>query len=82
MSFPRKHEDLIAAGYLYRGQGTCRACQAVVLWYRNSKTSKMMPVDYLTREPHWSICPGAKDFRSKKQKREAEKAKQGDLFQF
>lgn len=68
MGWPYKTLDqLEAAGYRYEGTGTCtgETCgDRVIQWWRTPK-GKAIPLDPDTKEPHFSTCPDAKDFKKK-----------------
>jgi len=64
--FPKGHEALVAAGYLYLSASTCKAegCGYQIYWYK-APPGQIMPIDAGTQEPHWKVCCGAKAFRKK-----------------
>ena len=62
MPFPKTHDELIAAGYIFKNGGHCRGCGQKIQWYQTPK-GKVMPLDMDTYEPHWSSCPKADNFR-------------------
>jgi len=75
--FPKGHEQLVAAGYVYLGAGKCKhdECGYEILWYRTPNGMKM-PIDRESKLPHWQVCIAAENFRKKNRKPEA----QGSLF--
>ena len=66
-ALPKTHEGLDAAGYRFSGEGTCRGCDARILWYKTPK-DRPIPLDPETFEPHWGSCPQAAEFRKDKRK--------------
>ncbi|HEY0800681.1 MAG TPA: hypothetical protein VGD54_07545 [Steroidobacteraceae bacterium] len=54
----KTHEQLVAEGFIYRGQRNCKFpnCRGVILVYQNTATKKWYSMDYLTRDPHWMHC--------------------------
>ena len=81
MAIPTKKEDLEALGYLFDNDARCRACGVPIEWWITPNGKKMpmsvrevkdeskafpQPVLRLERIPHFSDCPNAADFRSKK----------------
>ncbi len=60
-------DDLTTAGYRYEGTGTCKGekCGQLIQWWRTPK-GKAIPLDPDTKEPHFSTCPDAEQFRKKK----------------
>jgi hypothetical protein len=80
MSIPQKREDLVAMGYVFDGEGRCKACGAYMEWWITPRGKKMpmsvvdvkdetkvfpQPVLYTIRVPHWGDCPEAASFRRK-----------------
>lgn len=79
---PTSKEGLEAAGYLFDGEGHCKACGVYIEWYITPRDKKMpmevvpvkatdnffAPVKEYQRIPHWSSCPNAADFRKKQVK--------------
>jgi hypothetical protein len=78
---PTKREDLIAMGYVFDNEATCRGCREKIEWWITPKGKKMpmtvaevkdeskpfpQPVLRYDRVPHWGVCPNAEDFRRKK----------------
>jgi hypothetical protein len=66
--FPKGAKELAQAGYIYRGDSICKhpECKALIHWFQHSETKQKMPIDSITREPHWKTCIGADGFRKKK----------------
>jgi len=71
MAIPNNRKDLEELGYVYTGEGLCRGCGAPMSWYTTPK-GKKMPMSFVDDdgeieiiEPHWGVCPKAKDFRKK-----------------
>ena len=77
---PEKKEDLVAAGWLYDNDATCRGCKEPIEWWI-SPAGKKMPMTVQTKKdgegffakslglirvPHWGVCPNAEDFRRPK----------------
>lgn len=79
MNWPRSHEEMGAAGYIYSGESTCRACRARILFYRTPNGGKIPinPKDFTT---HFATCSAAKDFRKVKPRKKERPRLQGDLF--
>ena len=67
--FPKGRAALFAAGYAYLNDSYCKAegCGAIIRWYR-TPAGQIMCVDSITEGPHWECCPGADEFRRKKEK--------------
>lgn len=80
MAIPTKREDLVAMGYVFDNEATCRGCGAPIEWWITPKDKKMpmsvvevkdetktfpQPILRIERIPHWSNCPNAQDFRRK-----------------
>lgn len=69
MGWPYKTlNQLEAAGYRYEGPGTCMGlkCGRTIAWWRTPK-GKAIPLDPDTKEPHFSTCPDAMEFKNKQQ---------------
>jgi hypothetical protein len=80
VAIPEKREDLIAMGYVFDNEATCRGCGQPIEWWITPKNKKMPmsvkevageagpfphPTE-LIRVPHFSDCPEASSFRKKK----------------
>lgn len=82
MTWPKTHEELIASGWIFRGESACKNhdCGAKLLWYK-LPSGQITPIDYITNSPHWMSCAGDQEYR---RKRNAEPAApvdpQGRLF--
>lgn len=73
MKFPATSNELRAAGYEYDNDGVCRGCGAPLEWWITPGGKKMPLVVIKTatikhatddvRQPHFSDCPAAQDFR-------------------
>lgn len=76
MPIPNTRPDLEALGYKYMGEGRCRGCGAVILWFETPR-NKRMPMslqkeefqtdpntDFL--ESHHAVCPKVEQFRRPK----------------
>jgi hypothetical protein len=50
------HDQLVAAGYTWRGYGNCRKCGRRILWYKNPDKI-LVPVDERTFMLHFANCP-------------------------
>jgi hypothetical protein len=81
MPIPEKREDLVAMGYVFDNEGRCRGCGAAIEWWITPNGKKMpmsvkdvkdesksfpQPVLRTIRVPHWSDCPNAEDFRTRR----------------
>jgi hypothetical protein len=55
--------DLTKAGYIFKSDARCKGCQEMIEWWE-TPNGKMMPLDKLTLQPHWSTCPKADRFKS------------------
>ena len=57
-SFPKGPKELSKAGYIYLGDSYCKAegCGALLHWYKYSVTGQRIPVDSITRTPHYLSC--------------------------
>jgi hypothetical protein len=76
MAIPDNSNDLRRAGYEYSNDSTCRGdgCGARIEWWL-TPAGKRMPMSIKivgslaegnrreVLEPHWTVCPAAKDFR-------------------
>ena len=63
-----------------RSKCYCKSCNAAFLWMK-TEAGRMMPVDYKpelenvdkwdpkTMTSHWETCPGAAEFKKKKEKK-------------
>jgi hypothetical protein len=49
------HDQLTAAGYIWRGFGICQHCMKQILWYTNLDR-KRIPVDPKTYTLHFITC--------------------------
>ena len=49
------HEQLVAAGYVWRGESACVKCHARILWYTNPDRH-LVPVDPRTYVLHFISC--------------------------
>lgn len=64
MAFPTTPQEFRDQGYMFKANGTCKACGAFVHWIQTPR-KKMMPINRdLT--PHWNNCPQADKFRKGK----------------
>lgn len=54
--------------YPYSGETVkqCLSCEAMIYFYRNPKSQKLMPVSFETKESHFADCPAAAQFRRPK----------------
>ncbi len=71
MGWPYKTlDDLTAAGYRFEGTSRCRSrrCDREIEWWRTPK-GKAIPLDPDTKEPHFSTCPDAEEFRKKEERK-------------
>jgi len=68
----KSHEQLVQAGYIWKGYGACResGCRRAILFYRNPN-GKLVPVDPETFELHFATCE--KRVRAKREKEADEK---------
>lgn len=64
MPFPKTEEEREAAGYKFMNASECRGCRAPIEWWE-TPNGKRIPLD-LDGEPHWSTCPKADEFRTRK----------------
>lgn len=68
MGFPDSHEALVAAGYRYGGEATCRLCHATIRWYK-TPAGKTIPIDADCKQAHFASCgPYLEQQRKKKEK--------------
>jgi hypothetical protein len=79
--FPEGPKELARAGYIYVNDSKCKdvECGALIHWYK-APSGQIMPIDSITKTPHWLSCPGAARFRRKKKKEKAPDPQQ-ELFQ-
>ena len=76
MPIPDKREDLIAMGYHYENDSTCRGCGQPIEWWTTPRKKKMpMTVkavqpdglfetsERFVRVPHFGECPALAQFR-------------------
>jgi len=62
---PKTAESWTARGYLFDRRGECEACGAKVeFWWSPGRLRKLVPLDAVTLEAHWSSCPNAREFQS------------------
>jgi hypothetical protein len=79
---PEKREDLLAMGYEYLNDATCRGCRAPIEWWLTPRKKKMpmtvkevkeaelfafAAVERWIRIPHFGECPALSEFRRPKQ---------------
>lgn len=73
MKWPATSDQLKAAGYEYDNDSICRGCKESIEWWITPRGAKM-PISVKEtatikhasadlREPHFSTCPNAEDFR-------------------
>jgi hypothetical protein len=74
MALPQTRDELESIGYIYSGEGRCRACGVPMLWFK-TPSGKTMPfhIEAGTEDResrvlvcHFGKCPNAKDFRKDK----------------
>jgi hypothetical protein len=67
--FPQGPKALAQAGYIYLNDSKCKdpECGALIHWYK-TPSGQVMPIDSITKTPHFLSCPGAERFRKKKAK--------------
>lgn len=56
MAIPEKREDLLAMGYVFDNEATCRGCGEPVEWWITPK-SKKMPMSVLAIDTKGEIVP-------------------------
>ena len=72
MPFPKTRDELIAAGYRFENHSRCTGvhCGKEIEWYRTPKGKTMpfnvMPEGSSRAETHFSTCPDAEEFRSRR----------------
>ena len=76
MAVPNTRRGLEAEGYTYSGEGTCRGCGCVLLWF-DTPRGKKMPMEIVegteddaerTLACHFERCPQGNEFRKKDKK--------------
>ena len=68
--WPKSGESLRDAGYHSQDWGTCRGCDAPILWTK-TPAGKMMPLFRVGDNswmPHWINCKARNQFQKKKAK--------------
>jgi hypothetical protein len=77
MPLPQRRVDLEAIGYRYDGEGHCRGCGVLMLWF-TTPNQKKMPMtiipgseneEHQLLECHFGKCPNAEQFRKPKAKK-------------
>jgi len=58
MAIPEKREDLVAMGYVFDNEATCRGCQAPIEWWVTPK-GKKMPMSVLALDANREVIKGA-----------------------
>ena len=77
MALPQRRVDLEAMGYRYNGEGHCRGCGVLMLWFITPNQKKMpmtiIPgsedAEHQLLECHFGKCPKATEFRKPKEKK-------------
>jgi len=75
MAIPNTSNDLVAMGYSFDNEATCRGCGQKIEWWI-TPAGKKMPMTVISRrtihsdpgdlrEPHWGHCPNADQFRKR-----------------
>lgn len=76
MPLPQRRVDLESLGYRYEGEGHCRGCGVLLLWF-STPNQKRMPMtiipgsedaEHQLLECHFGKCPKADLFRRPKPK--------------
>lgn len=65
-NLPTTIEGWQAAGYKYKGEGRCRACNAPMLWFETPK-GRNIPLDLDGAASHFATCPQRDQFKRGKQ---------------
>lgn len=56
MAIPEKREDLLAMGYIFDNEATCRGCGAPMEWWITPK-GKKMPMSVLAVDANGDVVP-------------------------
>jgi hypothetical protein len=75
MPLPQTRDEMVERGYKFQEHGTCRGdnCKASIEWWVTPNGKKipydLMPEGTSKAQAHWTSCPDADDFGSKRKGR-------------